>query len=605
MFATLSTSSSIPIAQSPNKFCGLSSCIRSHQRKKTKVDLAAEMTRHSLYLSMWIFACMGHVLTEEASRCEQVTVPMCRNIGWNITMMPNVFNHETQDEAGLEAHQFWPLVKTNCSADLTVFLCSLYTPVCINGYDQRLPPCRSLCLRAKAGCAPMMATYGFPWPERMACEDLPVFGDENNLCMDPKNGTYEHPPPPTIPEEEPYQPTTPLSKRKPSGHLPPTPATPSSRCSHSCPNPVLAKYPLQYHYGGVEGCAAACRNPMAGPQEMLMAEYWIIGWAIICCLCTAFTLTTYIIDTSRFKYPERPIIFIALCYLMVSVGFLIRVIAGHDNVACDGPAAHQFTVGSSLCTIVFLLLYFFGMASCVWWVILSLSWYLTAGRRWSAEAISEHSTKYHFFAWVLPFIQSSVALWTRAVDGDSLAGVCYIGNHNTSNLMGFVVVPLCIYLGLGVFLLLIGFVSMKKIHKNIRMEPASTKAHRMKRLMKRIGVYSLLTFLPNAAVVACHLYEFYTREEWERWQTSTCRDSRQETDTYFAVVVVKYLCLLLVGIVSAVWLIGHKTVESWRYLLCGKCHVESSSSKSSEFTIIHAPESVMRYQRPSYPSSHV
>ena len=99
---------------------------------------------------------------------------------------------------------------------------------------------------------------------------------------------------------------------------------------------------------------------------MLMAEYWIIGWAIICCLCTAFTLTTYIIDTSRFKYPERPIIFIALCYLMVSVGFLIRVIAGHDSVACDGPASHQFTVGSSLCTIVFILLYFFGMASCVW-----------------------------------------------------------------------------------------------------------------------------------------------------------------------------------------------------------------------------------------------
>ena len=38
----------------------------------------------------------------DEKRCEEITVPMCRNIGYNYTSMPNQFHHETQDEAGLE-----------------------------------------------------------------------------------------------------------------------------------------------------------------------------------------------------------------------------------------------------------------------------------------------------------------------------------------------------------------------------------------------------------------------------------------------------------------------------------------------------------------------
>ncbi|KAB0404595.1 hypothetical protein E2I00_017042, partial [Balaenoptera physalus] len=72
----------------------------------------------------------------KAPVCQEITVPMCRGIGYNLTHMPNQFNHDTQDEAGLEVHQFWPL-------------------------------------RAKAGCSPLMRQYGFAWPERMSCDRLP------------------------------------------------------------------------------------------------------------------------------------------------------------------------------------------------------------------------------------------------------------------------------------------------------------------------------------------------------------------------------------------------------------------------------------------------
>lgn len=116
--------------------------------------------------------------------CQEITVPLCKGIGYNYTYMPNQFNHDTQDEAGLEVHQFWPLVEIQCSPDLKFFLCSMYTPICLEDYKKPLPPCRSVCERAKAGCAPLMRQYGFAWPDRMRCDRLPEQGNPDTLCMD-------------------------------------------------------------------------------------------------------------------------------------------------------------------------------------------------------------------------------------------------------------------------------------------------------------------------------------------------------------------------------------------------------------------------------------
>lgn len=66
-------------------------------------------------------------------RCELINVPMCRNLAYNMTSMPNQFEHTTQSEAAAEAHQFWALVEFNCAPELKFFLCSMYTPICIPG----------------------------------------------------------------------------------------------------------------------------------------------------------------------------------------------------------------------------------------------------------------------------------------------------------------------------------------------------------------------------------------------------------------------------------------------------------------------------------------
>ena len=45
----------------------------------------------------------------------------------------------------MEAHQFFPLVKVQCSKHLHIFLCTVYAPVCTI-MEEPLPPCRYLLL---------------------------------------------------------------------------------------------------------------------------------------------------------------------------------------------------------------------------------------------------------------------------------------------------------------------------------------------------------------------------------------------------------------------------------------------------------------------------
>ncbi|NXA79889.1 FZD8 protein, partial [Thryothorus ludovicianus] len=370
--------------------------------------------------------------------CQEITVPLCKGIGYNYTYMPNQFNHDTQDEAGLEVHQFWPLVEIQCSPDLRFFLCSMYTPICLSDYTKPLPPCRSVCERAKAGCAPLMRQYGFAWPDRMRCDRLPEQGSPDTLCMD---------------------------------------------------------------YNRTDLTTAA-PPPAKPPPELAVAE--------------------------------------------------------HVRYESTGPA---------LCTVVFLLVYFFGMASSIWWVILSLTWFLAAGMKWGNEAIAGYAQYFHLAAWLLPSVKSIAVLALSSVDGDPVAGICYVGNQSLENLRGFVLAPLLIYLAIGSMFLLAGFVSLFRIRSVIKQQGGPTKTHKLEKLMIRLGLFTVLYTVPAASVVACLFYEQHNRPRWEATHNCPCLRDQQPDQARrpdYAVFMLKYFMCLVVGITSGVWVWSGKTLESWR-----------------------------------------
>jgi len=515
------------------------------------------------------------IVVPEHGFCQPISIPLCTDIAYNQTIMPNLVGHYNQEDAGLEVHQFYPLVKVQCSPELKFFLCSMYAPVC-TVLEKAIPPCRSICERAKQGCEALMNKFGFQWPDRLRCENFPVLGD-GQICVG-QNDSSAATVSPIIP-------------------IPGT-DVPTHERAFRCP-PVLKVPPyLNYKFLEVKDCAAPCDPSRSGgymffsDKEIHFSRIWILVWSALCCASTLFTVTTYLVDMQRFRYPERPIIFLSGCYTMVSVAYIAGYFLG-DKVVCNdsfSPERYKTIVQGTKkegCTILFMMLYFFSMASSIWWVILSLTWFLAAGMKWGHEAIEAHSQYFHLAAWAVPAVKTISILAIGQIEGDVLSGVCFVSLSSLVPLRAFVLAPLFIYLFIGTSFLLAGFVSLFRIRTIMKHD--GSKTEKLERLMVRIGVFSVLYTVPATIVIACVFYEQAFRPHWERsWVSRNCRSlaipcppqtgPRMTPD--FTVYMIKYLMTLIVGITSGFWIWSGKTLHSWH-----KFYTRLTNGKQGETTV--------------------
>nr|AVK72274.1 secreted frizzled related protein [Xenoturbella bocki] len=104
---------------------------------------------------------------------------LCQGVDWTMMRMPNHLDHDTLGEVKRQSGIWTRLVDRNCHADTKIFLCSLFAPVCLPDHDEPIYPCRSVCENVRGACAFLMASYGFPWPDMLACDGLP----ENEMCL--------------------------------------------------------------------------------------------------------------------------------------------------------------------------------------------------------------------------------------------------------------------------------------------------------------------------------------------------------------------------------------------------------------------------------------
>ncbi|ELU17320.1 hypothetical protein CAPTEDRAFT_167676 [Capitella teleta] len=94
--------------------------------------------------------------------------------------LPNLLEHDSLREVTQQASSWVALTNVNCHPDTQLFLCSLFSPVCL---DRPIPPCRNLCTAVRDACLGKMLSYGFPWPEMLRCDKFPL---ENDLCIGPQ-----------------------------------------------------------------------------------------------------------------------------------------------------------------------------------------------------------------------------------------------------------------------------------------------------------------------------------------------------------------------------------------------------------------------------------
>ncbi|CAH8462921.1 unnamed protein product [Heterobilharzia americana] len=331
----------------------------------------------------------------ETHRCEPITLILCKGMYYEYTRLPNMFHHETQEEAGLEAHQFYPLVQINCSKDLRFLLCSIYTPICVKGYPHFLPPCRSVCQRVKAGCSPIMEHYEFPWPERMNCEQFPEYNNpEGILCME-RNLTQEELQSSEEQKKVTQQPIIQLEEVSKDLKLIPSIEVISAddqlktssdtdihtnqlnedasnilferamrnedikklkstfpdlrlKCTCECRPPLVkitdsdVSANAKISVADIKDCTMPCHTPYYSTDSSNnFTTFWLAIWSIFCAISTLITIFTFITDSYRFQYPELPLIYLSACYFMISIGYLIRVFMGHQAVACDSLSSEH------------------------------------------------------------------------------------------------------------------------------------------------------------------------------------------------------------------------------------------------------------------------
>jgi len=506
-------------------------------------------------------------------------------------------------------------LQVNCSPYLKFFLCTMYVPVC-TVLEKAIPPCQSLCMEARNGCEVLMNRFGFQWPENLECSRFP----ESGLCVGENRSTTD---------SDTHSVTTWHPMHGGGFVVPSTVVLPTKRTLFGlgpfsdmvkqliallkCPPPYTVPagwgYQLRVSDMLIENCGMPCsgQDAMFSGRGYTYVRYVVLCAAVACLVSTLFTVLTFLVDMHRFRYPERPIIFLSACYTVVAVTYIAGYAAG-ERISCtkdDQPPdtlddETEIGIGESVdkefivvqgtkhevCTILFILLYFFSMASSVWWVILTVTWFLSAGLKWGNEAIESNSHYFHLAAWAVPAIKTIAVLATSSVDGDGLTGVCWTGVSNVMAHRGFVLAPLCAYLAVGICFLLAGFVALCRIRTVMKHD--GTRTDKLEKLMVRIGIFGVLYMVPAAVVISCHAYEHWYRDDWMlSWLVlrSCQRDGRpipcpipnfssmEWARPNINVFMIKYLMTLIVGITSGFWIWSSKTIASWSNFygrICGR-----------------------------------
>ncbi|KAK7886487.1 hypothetical protein WMY93_026108 [Mugilogobius chulae] len=477
--------------------------------------------------------------------CEPIRVHRCFEMPYNMTFFPNMMEHYDQDIAASKMEPFMPLAKLHCSPDVHHFLCQAFYPPCIEE-NNVFGPCREECQTVLSDCAENIQIFGITWPPELQCDKLPSCGFRNSDSSIPA--------------------TTPIKSSSAKRDL-----------GIWCPFQLKTKSGFGSSFLGAQDCAPPCSNMYFKPHDIDFAKSFIGVCSIICLGATLFTFLTFLIDVKRFRYPERPIIFYAVCYSFVSLMYFIGFLLG-NKAACTDPfhPTGMFTVvlgsQSKGCTLLFMLLYFFTIAGVVWWVILTITWFLAAGPKWSCEAIEKKAVWFHSAAWGIPGALTVMLLALNKVEGDNISGVCFVGLYDLDALRYFVLAPLCVGVLVGLCLILAGIVSLNHVRQVIQHDERNQE--KLKKFMIRIGVFSCLYLVPLVTLLGCYTYEQSHRSNWEAtWLRENCQkysipcpSKDVEPDRPdITLFLVKYLMTLVVGISSVFWVSSKKTCSEWAH----------------------------------------
>ncbi|VDP72659.1 unnamed protein product [Echinostoma caproni] len=452
--------------------------------------------------------------------------------------------------------QYTPTV--GCSHYLKFFLCTVYFPMCTPQLNSMttLQPCENLCRYVQSRCEPIMKSFSFPWPKELNCNAFPK---SSAMCIQPQN--YD------LDQQTPHPPSASLLSQGLSG---------VGRQTIAELIPDLTQLFNSQRQG--------IQHPEDGDpsdSKTQFSDIWLMVWSVLCALSCALTLITFILDRARFAYPERPIVYISAYTAATQLSSM-------SGLGSGIPSRESYLIVSGFegtwCTVVFILLYYFGQASYIWWLMLSVTWFLSAACKWGSEGIETISSVLHMLAWALPALKTMIVLIMHRIDADELTGLCHIGYQDSSSLLFFVLVPQICYLVIGLCFLILGFFSLVSVRSNLNHLTAMQNGNvrRLDKLMAKICIFSILYIIPTICVIGVNIYKYGNFSKWQytldrldqphgtNWaRADLCLEGLQlpsvETN------MLQSFMSLVVGITSGMWVwCNRKTFTTWTHCVRAK-----------------------------------
>lgn len=323
-------------------------------------------------------------------------------------------------------------------------------------------------------------------------------------------------------------------------------------------------------------------------HQKKVVETCILVFSVLCFIFTLFSLITFWTESTRFKFPERPVLFLTLCYNLLSICFLVKIFYQKStNIPSYAEVKTELTettrteiesthcVVNSQCLAYFIIINYLILSASFWWLIFGLSWWLSTAKQWSPEALERKSGLFHVFAWLLPLASPIVALLFGAIKKTELTGMC------TS--VGFTEIPSFV-------LLVIGMIFVILSARSLRSLKASWKNEKLSQVMSRILLFSLIYVIPAISAIV-FMFLDYEREIPPCLPGETCYLPEKRS---VKVTIAGYACLMMGGI-SGIWVWSKKTCMSCRkkistsqYSIPSPQTTIENDNKHNSFNYVHS-----------------
>uniref|UniRef100_A0A182PI12 Frizzled receptor 3 n=1 Tax=Anopheles epiroticus TaxID=199890 RepID=A0A182PI12_9DIPT len=442
-----------------------------------------------------------------------------------------------------------PVIDSGCSKQALFLFCSSLFPLCSPTAPRPVHPCRSLCEQVRKDCF-IDPAHSKLWPAYLDCRALPQ-PEKHELCMQVPSdatGSIKHRAGHTGPNYHLPPPATSVVVHSVAGasaaaagaastgqrvvdvatwtdrinslllpNVPLSGATAAEGAASPRHAPCPANYSLEY-----DRCVPRC-GPMIdalySQRQKELVELWTLVLSAVCFIFTLTSLVSFWAKASKLEYPDRPILFMTLCYNLLGLCYLERTIlhsprrleAAVELMLMDaapggsvtgpvatGPAATSAARSdcsiTSQCLAYYILKHYLLLSASTWWLIFGLCWYLSTAKQWSCEALERKSGLFHVLAWVVPFAAPIGALLRGHIQRFELTGFC--------TARGFTELPVLLLLLLGTALVSFALAALARLRLCWNQ-----RAPQLGRVFGRVLLFAVCYLLPALSATICMMLE--------------------------------------------------------------------------------------------------